>query len=463
MFRILLHDFELTPLSRLDELASEPQTKVLIVLGEADVLDRVPGGLENFVRAGGALLFASDRVARQNSLVPFGYFVSGSRMSGTGATVFGPPGASDECIKIKSNLPQAAPLFTTTAKDGKIRDIEVVTNRAGYLERILTNASGSGRPARANPAPGTSVRGLPLLANFPSGTVVKARTFSPGPWAFAAGGDFGKGRALLLSDHSVFINALLWQPATDNRDFAYQCVAWLTEGKRTHALFVEEGELQTAFPAQLAEPPRPPLPPLDRVVQSVDQAIQGMEEEDRFNPILTDLVQRIGPDRLARGLLLTVAGLVGVYALSWLSQARQRFERGLTLPRGGAGGAGPRESVLTERNLALVAGGNYWEVAREQARRFFDDVWGAAAVAAALGRSSGTGPPPLPDSSPSTLHSPLPTLHSPGGWWQRWARGRQVERLWRLAYGPGARPVSPRRLRRIQAELKGLRAILKGV
>src|SRR5262249_47304379 len=148
---------------------------------------------------------------------------------------------------------------------------------------------------------------VPVLANFPRGTGIRdLGIMGGGPFAFAAGGLVGKGRVLILSDHSVFINALLWQGDTGNRDFAYNCAHWLADGKQKNVLFIEEGDIQDAFAVPIGEPPPPPFPPLDRVVHGVDESIQGMEEENRFNPLLTDVVEQIGKERLARTLLLVL-------------------------------------------------------------------------------------------------------------------------------------------------------------
>jgi hypothetical protein len=425
LFRLILHDCGLTPLSRLNDLNEDAENKILVVLGETEVLDHVPGGLESFVARGGALLLATDRTAREKSLMPFGLFVSGSRPVSTRTSTS--YRSSAECIRVtsESKTKVARALFTRRDEEGRVVDIEVVTNRAGYLVR------------RSNQ--------LPTLANFPSGTVVRDRSFGPGPWPFAAGGLFGKGRILILADHSVFINALLWQGDTGNRDFAYNCVHWLADGRPKQVLFVEEGDIQDAFGVPLAEPPPPPFPPVDRVVRTVDQAIQGMEEEDRFNPMLTDLVERIGKERLARTLLLVLAGVVALYGLSRLSQARQRFEPGLIPPDSYPDRQTRSAPLLERRKDALAENRNYWEPARQLAQRFFESVLGTSLVASDVRAGAVPKPPPV---------------SVRGSWLERWQLRRRWHQLWRLAYDPRPTCVSPRRFKSLSTEIDWMRAAL---
>src|SRR5262249_5411195 len=92
-------------------------------------------------------------------------------------------------------------------------------------------------------------RALNTLAEFPPRSVrVSVRGGEFGritPFPFAAGGEWGEGRVLVLSDHSVFINDMMLQGDNSNIDFTYNCLEWLRDGpeKRTHVLFVDEGSV----------------------------------------------------------------------------------------------------------------------------------------------------------------------------------------------------------------------------
>ncbi|HZT83144.1 MAG TPA: hypothetical protein VFA26_23145, partial [Gemmataceae bacterium] len=77
-FRYVLNDLRFQPVKDVGELARDPDTAILIVFGDVAVLDRVPGGLGNFVKNGGALLVATDRAVRSGPLVDhFGVRVDG--------------------------------------------------------------------------------------------------------------------------------------------------------------------------------------------------------------------------------------------------------------------------------------------------------------------------------------------------------------------------------------------------
>src|SRR5205814_44137 len=57
-FRRVLFDRGLTPLESFDSLVDEPRRNILIVLGDLEVINRIPGGLQKFVKEGGAVLLA---------------------------------------------------------------------------------------------------------------------------------------------------------------------------------------------------------------------------------------------------------------------------------------------------------------------------------------------------------------------------------------------------------------------
>ena len=92
---------------------------------------------------------------------------------------------------------------------------------------------------------------------------------------------------LILADHSVFINAMLWQTDNQNYSFAVNCVNWLTEhGKLQRVFFSDEGRQQTKFDVPLKVPPSLPLPPPEKLVAAFDQVMAGLERENRFNTLL---------------------------------------------------------------------------------------------------------------------------------------------------------------------------------
>ena len=75
--------------------------------------------------------------------------------------------------------------------------------------------------------------GIEVLARLPPGCGPEAdRNLADKLWGllprtFAVGGDVGRGRVLVLADHSIFINEMLLPPDNDNFEFTDNCLEWL--------------------------------------------------------------------------------------------------------------------------------------------------------------------------------------------------------------------------------------------
>src|SRR5262249_16541376 len=114
-------------------------------------------------------------------------------------------------------------------------------------------------------------------------------------YRFAAGEQIGKGKVLVLSDHSVFINDMMLRLDNDNLLFAYNCMDWLTDsGKRNHVLFVEDREIVTDFNVSLKEAPSIPFPPEGVLVEKGEQLLAGVEDSD----VPERIVRQFMPDGL---------------------------------------------------------------------------------------------------------------------------------------------------------------------
>jgi hypothetical protein len=440
IFRRVLHDAGLQPLKEWAQLLEEPQKKILIVLGEIKtVLPRLPArsgyrfggdGLPQFVGQGGAVLIATDR----NWDAPF-----------FGVSVL------EQTVRVKAESPSAyvgSPdcVFVQAREAGRPLFRRPMGNE--LLERVATNRPGH---LRAN-----VWSRLPVLAEFPPDTEIQIapfRLYTPQKLYFAAGGTWGRGRLLVLADHSVFINAMLWQSgqadpnlANDNLDFTYNCVDWLTENKRTHVLFVEEGQVRTSFDIPLKQLPPPPLPPVDQLVQIVNQGLRGMEDEDHFNTLLANAFRDINADKLLAGLLICMTLGLALYGLSRLSQARHRLETGVPLLANELAGTGGAVPVLDQRHQTLLRNGNFWETARALARQGFETTLG----------------PPLwaKDGPARGPEAKLPPLHVQGNWRRRWMLRRRVARLWRLAYRDTPVWITARQLRRLEAQVDEVQSAL---
>src|SRR5271154_2931094 len=58
VFRRILHDNDFSPLSDFASLAENPKQSVVVVLGDLDRIQEIRGGLNGFIRDGGAALLA---------------------------------------------------------------------------------------------------------------------------------------------------------------------------------------------------------------------------------------------------------------------------------------------------------------------------------------------------------------------------------------------------------------------
>ena len=440
-FRRLLSDRDLRPLQDMSELREEPEKKILIVLGETEKLRR-GFDLEEFVRRGGAVLLATDRDCTL-PLRPFGIRVVGSRVK-VAVSKFAYKQSAD-CIFIQ-RYPwgNQVPLFANLSFEGDLS--RVATNRPGYLAR-------DGRLQ------------LPVLATFPPGCstsdghIVPFRPPARGrqPWLnapdatlpFAVGGTWGPGRILVLSDHSVFINEMMWQPDIENINFAYNCVDWLANGgQRTEVLFLEEGQVQKSFEVPVNLPPPPPLPPLKTLVEAADKGLGELERDNAFNRAIHNAVSQMTwlPDRWNRGVIITSTVVLMLLGLTRLSQARHRKEKGAPLAASGVAPASGALSLFEQRQQALVLEGNYWETARALARQGVDSALGSSFQVQQHLVAAGFEIPPA--------------LALRGNWWRRWRYRHSFKRLWRLAYGSEPVRISSRRLRRLGREIEDLNTAL---
>jgi hypothetical protein len=418
-FRGILHKSGLTPLTSVKELAEDPAHSLLIVLGDTGILDGeirplVPGGWQQLVRDGAAVLIATDRPFRSRSII-------GDEQVAyvTGEQVAAPPGSAYHML---SACPIMDPMDSTRRtffrgplrKDGS-RDV---------LKHVATN-----RPSWVDPRRFRLGGGLTPLAVIDD---------QAGPVRYVGGyTERGDGRLLILADHSVFINAMMIPRDTDNFDFAFNCIAWLAEEgpKRSRVLFVEDGRIQDKFDTPLAVPV-PPLPPLDALVPPINHLLMGLQnDKSRPNFFNRILVREAEAHALWLALLTALlVGVVALYGYFWLARSRYRGEWGLPSLQKSLQPAvqqhEPAPTLLQQRHQAQLAAGNLWEAAHVLVRL------------------------ELPE-----LATQRSMVKASGSWWQRWWMQRQVERLRRLA---GGRPmcVSPREFARLPGEIRAVKTAL---
>jgi len=417
IFRRILSDFECKPLGSPERLLDDSAGRVVIALGRWSIA-QLPPSLIDFLKDGGSVLIASDFVAsnrkfRSDFLQELGVAIS----------------------RVPLNIP---PESETAYLEGK--GVFITSHGAapfGDLKRVATI-----QPGFLN----VSSERLQILAELPASARMRSERMRPKPQPFAAGtNSFGgkKGRVLILADHSVFTNALLWQKpgsnsANDNFEFARNCADWLTEsGKRKEVLFYEDGNIVDDFDIHFMEDPTPPLPPIEDVVHAINQGLSGIEAEDRFTKGLFALAEQVD----ARTVIIATSILLAAYGLIRLGQAKYHAEPGRPLLETSLTQLVPSIDVAAQRQRWMLRHGNFAEAAQTLARQFFEYLQTTGLLQPHAGE---------PSADP-------PRLHSRQGLWETWKKRREVRRLWQVAYAELPKPTSARHLAALQAALKRLR------
>ena len=282
---------------------------------------------------------------------------------------------------------------------------------------------------------------------------------------FAVGGTVGKGRVLVLADHSIFINRMILPRDTGNLEFAANCLHWLRgdastpdemlhaviprrggltppslNGQRDKVLFWEDGSVHADFRVPMKEvsinPPRPSEP---AIVAALNRGVRNMENQNAFNRQLLDGLEERGwfQERLDRSILYVLT-LVLLLFLGYLFVWRGRHRVDVAVPLLGYAVARhePKLSLLEQRRRSMLRSGNVWGTAHRLARQYFE--------------SAGI---PLTGTSAQSLAVR-------GGWWRRWRVNRRMARLWELARGDAPVSISPAALKRWLRELDELKTAL---
>jgi len=496
VFRRLLFELQFEPVPSFGDLQGiPPDQSLFIMLGNPSCLTKrnFEDELRDFVEQGGAVLIATDNATEG---------VAGTMLSDlAGVTVTGQTlvtrwlarNGTILCYNNSEYCPLLEPIDGLTAAKGSMSVLGTLASLLGTGGRpdlfrrdpqpgssrltVATNAPSrlkstkdtrwwltSGIHCLAR-LPGTCEEetGKPIVPNGPQtqgGAFIRLRqsfTFND-PMLFAVGGTVGKGRVLVLADHSIFINRMMLPRETNNLEFAANCLHWLRGGistpmeatkaatkgpealqqfmgQRTHVLFWDDGRVREDFHVPLKKVSLPPtLPPEPAIVTAIDKTITKLEEEDYFNKELLANVD----DHFLRYLvyvLTLAASLFLAYRFLW--RARHQPETAAPLLADAISQHEPRGSLLDQRRRALLRLGNVWEMGHRLARECFE----SAGVAL-----TGASPPRV--------------LMTQGSWRQRWRVRRRVARLWRLACGNAPVRLSPAALRHRLRELEELKTAL---
>jgi hypothetical protein len=440
---ILRHKFNVNPLRRaeFEEKVARGQVSsvVLVVLGDPGYLNEFDKAeLQGFVRKGGALFVATDYRTEGTLKHAFGAAVTGDFLQVESGSALGYLGLARCPLILKF---EAHPIFWT------IR--EIATNKPSHV--VLSAKSP-----------------LKYLASFPQEAHLEKHAAplkenGRDEYRFAAGSNFGSGRVLVLSDHSIFINDMIVPGNNDNSFFAKRCFDWLTDaGKRNEVLFVEDGRVVTDFNVSFKEPPPLPfrLPSEGALIQKGNELLAGLDVAGGLNRIINDRIPGAPPgpngevdpmldaERKRENIfllaVLLLSGLLGVYGFYRLTQARQRLDGAEPRLAACLAAPGNTPTLIERRNQDMSRQNNYWETAHQLARQCFASLIG--------GDERGGKRRPARGATPH--------INIKAGWWRRRSLKRQVVRLWRLASGQVPEKVTAEEFRRLQQELREVRSAL---
>ena len=433
--RYILGKLELKPLANTHEIAGarESDPVAVIVFGQPATLDHLPGGPRSFVRGGGRLLLATDWPTRALE-IDFGITVNGNLLTIDKKSAL--------AYRELTQCPLVVPL--KGAEPSIFRNLaRIATNRPSFLDM----AKGSRGPEVA----------LKPLAQLQNCRVESRIDNSPGvgftrwlgperPRLFAAGGVVGKGRILVLADHSVFINDMMLQTDNDNFDFTLRAMRWLIEpaspGGRParRVLFVDEGTIVTDFKVPLKESPGIPLPTAD----VVNQLLTGIENDNVFNRLL---LKRFSVGQVLSGIALGLTAALLVFGGVRLSRACHSVDPHSPVAVLGTGSAFAQAALIDQRHQTMLAEGKLWEAAREVARQNLRALGSPEPKAS---QSEGSYPEQI-----SQRNRPPEVIVGGGSGRRRYLRNLAL-RLWTLAYAEKPRRLSRAEFRRVVTELDKL-------
>jgi hypothetical protein len=426
--RYILGKLELQPLGSTDDIGSavEPGQMAIIVFGEPATLDRLPGGPRSFVERGGRLLLATDR--RTTALErDFGITVSGSLLTihAQSALAYRELTQCPFVVELKGREPG---IFRNLAR--------IATNRPSFLEmtQSLAGRSGALKPlARLQDCMVEHTQGAGWLWPEP-------------PRVFAAGGVVGKGRILVLADHSVFINDMMLQTDNDNFELALRAIRWLTEPSSPgepaprRVFFVDEGAVVTDFKVPLKEPPGIPVPTAD----VLNHLLWGIENDNVFNRLV---LNRFSLGQVLSGIVLGLTAALLVYGGMRMARSARGIDPNAPVAVLATGSAPPGAGLIDQRHQTMLAEGKLWEAAREIARQNL--------------RALGSQQPGV--SQPERSHPELgsdasqpPELIGGGGSGRRRHLRNLMLRLWALAYVERPRRLSRAEFHRVVIEVDEL-------
>ncbi|MEZ6130917.1 MAG: hypothetical protein R3C59_19785 [Planctomycetaceae bacterium] len=279
MFRMLLEEQGLQPVSDANNILRRPAQSVVVIMGRIeDVVP--PRTLEFFCERGGMVLLASDT---SNSFGRIGEFQAGP---------------------VTSRRPQIQ--YQNFADCLTITDFNETHPLMENVNSLVVNRSGWLQPPKWHIPDWDVVAQLPLDVS-PSKSVAAPLIAEVRVSARASG------RMVIAADQSLFTNGMLWHG--DNAILAVNISKLLGGGERSQLLFVQDGAAvgsyqnspmlnQSAAPPKLPE--KLPEPDASTLLTMANSVIRNMQESNVLNEALANRPRNVRPSRYRRGLLFAL-------------------------------------------------------------------------------------------------------------------------------------------------------------
>jgi hypothetical protein len=290
-----------------ESMDRRPRQTAVVLMGD---LNRVPtdlrARLQKFLDSGGVVLVASDQGSFFKSLflISDGTFEAQDDES----AYQGFP----DCPIVDEFLPGTAILNGVNS---------LVANRTGVISRIDDRFGN-----------------WSILARLPDLVDHRSRRRSQAPLiAEWKSRERGGGQLLLMVDHSILINGMLWHG--DNARLAVNLADWLSTGERKEVAFIVDGEpvkAMLAAPPELSDqlPPLEDLPtptlkdllnlPPDLLLNFANRFAAGMEDADVMNELLANQPADLPTSQYRQALYVAAGILAAIYILRLMGKVGSR-------------------------------------------------------------------------------------------------------------------------------------------
>lgn len=309
LFQLLLEQQGLRSITEFEDAVNgEPDETVLILAGDLSWMNTGHwSSVLRFVRSGGAILIATDK----RTYAPDLFLIKEGPL-----TVSNP----DDAYQGFQDCPVVDDLSGTHPLNENVT--QVIGNRSGWISRR------TGRHGRWS--------AVAFLPRFERGNLI----VSNAPLiAELTPHNSRRGRLLVASDHSLFINGMLWHGS--NAMLAINTADWLCQDRRRTLHFNISGVASRSgipIPPIDGIPEIPPedMPPFsledlantppESMITFANSLIRGLEDENVFNQFLANHASEMPRPEYLRQVYLTLAFLAGFWVIRQLLRRGRRFE-----------------------------------------------------------------------------------------------------------------------------------------